>query len=138
MSVVEIRDYALWSKHIHGNDELKEELIEKGHQFRSHSDTEVIVHLYEEEGEQFVNRLRGMFAIALWDQKVKKLLLYRDRVGIKPLHYWHQNGTLVFASEIKAILKYPEVSREISPLSSERLFKLSLRPNAQIDLSGYS
>ncbi len=94
--------------------ELREELIQKGHRFKTRSDTETIVHLYEEEGEAFVERLRGMFAMAVWDNRSQKLLLYRDRVGIKPLHYWSRNGTLVFASEIKAILEVPEVGQEIS------------------------
>lgn len=94
--------------------ELREELIQKGHRFKTRSDTEVIVHLYEEKGEEFVTSLRGMFAIALWDNRTQKLLLYRDRVGIKPLHYALKNGTLVFASEIKALLEYPEIGREIS------------------------
>ena len=94
--------------------ELREELIKKGHTFKTRADTEVIVHLYEEEGEAFVRKLRGMFAIALWDARERKFLLIRDRVGIKPLHYWFKNQTLVFGSEIKAILEYPEVEREIS------------------------
>ena len=94
--------------------ELREALARKGHQFKTRSDTEVIVHLYEEKGEAFVQDLRGMFAIALWDERLRKLLLYRDRVGIKPLHYWFKNGMLLFASEIKAILEYPEVSRDLS------------------------
>ena len=94
--------------------ELRQELTQKGHSFQTRSDTEVIVHLYEEEGEEFVHRLRGMFAIALWDGRSRKFLLYRDRVGIKPLHYWFRNGTLLFASEIKALLEYPEVGRELS------------------------
>lgn len=94
--------------------ELREELIRKGHTFKTHTDTEVIVHLYEEEGEDFVRKLRGMFAIALWDEKSRKFLLIRDRVGIKPLHYWFRNQALVFGSEIKAILEHPDVEREIS------------------------
>ncbi len=94
--------------------ELRQELLQKGHRFETRSDTEVIVHLYEEEGDEFVKKLRGMFTIALWDDRLRKFLLYRDRIGIKPLHYWFQNGTLVFASEIKALLAYPEVSRELS------------------------
>ncbi len=94
--------------------ELRQMLIQKGHRFQTRTDTEVIVHLYEEEGEDFVQKLRGMFAIALWDGRSRKLLLYRDRIGIKPLHYWFQNGVLVFASEIKAILEYPDVERELS------------------------
>lgn len=106
--------WTVFNGEIYNYPELRQTLIEKGHRLKTSSDTEVIVHLYEEEGEEFVQRLRGMFAIALWDDRKHKLLLYRDRVGIKPLHYWLKNGTLLFASEIKALLEYPEVSREIS------------------------
>lgn len=84
--------------------ELREELIAQGHRFYTHSDTEVIVHLYEQHGEAFVNRLNGQFAIALWDVPRRKLLLIRDRVGIAPLFYTLEGERLVFASEIKAIL----------------------------------
>ena len=106
--------WAVFNGEIYNFLELRRELIQKGHRFKSRSDSEVIVHLYEEKGEDFVQDLRGMFAIALWDARARKLLLYRDRVGIKPLHYRFKNGTLLFASEIKALLEYPEVSREIS------------------------
>ncbi len=106
--------WTVFNGEIYNFPELQKELIKKGHRFRTRSDTEVIVHLYEEEGENFVQRLRGMFAIALWDDRARKLLLYRDRVGIKPLHYWFRNGTLIFGSEIKALLEYPEVGREVS------------------------
>lgn len=85
--------------------ELREELLVQGHQFYTHSDTEVIVHLYEQHGPGFVNRLNGQFAIAIWDIPKRKLLLYRDRVGIAPLYYYTQTGgRIVFGSEIKAIL----------------------------------
>ncbi len=106
--------WTVFNGEIYNFQELREELIQKGHRFQCQTDTEVIPHLYEEEGDQFVHRLRGMFAIALWDNRQKKLLLYRDRVGIKPLHYWFQNGTLIFGSEIKALLEYPQVGTEIS------------------------
>ena len=84
--------------------ELRTELVNKGHRFYTESDTEVIVHLYEQYGEKFVDYLNGQFAIALWDAKQKKLLLVRDRVGIHPLYYYQEHGKLFFASEIKAIL----------------------------------
>jgi asparagine synthase (glutamine-hydrolysing) len=84
--------------------ELRAELEQLGHRFRTRSDTEVIVHAYEQHGEQFVERLNGQFAIALWDGRRKRLLLARDRVGIRPLFYAHDRGLLLFASEIKAIL----------------------------------
>ena len=92
--------------------ELKEKLIAKGHIFRSHTDTEVIVHLWEEEGIRCLDRFRGMFAFALWDDKKKVLLLARDRLGQKPLFYHRTQDRIVFASEIKAILQVPEIKRE--------------------------
>ena len=106
--------WTVFNGEIYNFQELRDGLIQKGHRFRTRTDTEILVHLYEEEGEEMVHRLRGMFAFAIWDGRSKKLLLYRDRVGIKPLHYWFQDGTLLFASEIKALLEHPEVGREIS------------------------
>lgn len=100
---------------IYNAPELREELTEKGHRFYTdHSDTEVIVHLYEEYGDGFPHKINGMFAIALWDLKNKKLLLARDRMGVKPLFYAVLNGMLIFGSEIKAILAHPSYSRDIS------------------------
>ncbi len=92
--------------------ELRPELERRGHRFSTHSDTEVIVHLYEEYGAECVQKLRGMFAFALYDERVGRLLLVRDRLGKKPLHYAVQNGTLLFASEMKAILAVrPELAK---------------------------
>lgn len=92
---------------------LKEELTKKGHIFKTHCDTETILHLYEEEGEACVHKLRGMFAFAIWDERRKKLFLARERIGKKPLHYAVRDGKFVFASEIKAILQDPSIKREI-------------------------
>ncbi|HEY5814869.1 MAG TPA: asparagine synthase (glutamine-hydrolyzing) [Solirubrobacterales bacterium] len=100
---------------IYNYRELRAELERRGHRFATHSDTEVLVHLYEEHGEGFVERLRGMFAIALWDGRECRLLLARDRFGIKPLYYRHVDGELSFASELKAMLAQPGFSREIDP-----------------------
>jgi len=93
---------------------LQEQLEKRGHLFKTHSDTEAILHLYEELGEGCVAQLRGMFAFALWDERQKKLLLARDRVGKKPLHYWSNGRRFVFASEIKSILQDPEVERRLN------------------------
>jgi len=92
---------------------LREELESKGHRFSSQTDCEVVIHLYEEEGIECVKHLRGMFAFGLWDDCQKKLFLCRDRIGIKPLVYYWDGACLVFASEIKAILKDDQVKREL-------------------------
>lgn len=88
--------------------------LEKNHRFYTSSDTEVILHLYEEYGEGFVSKLNGMFGLAIWDSNNKKLLLARDRIGIKPLHYIITNNKLIFGSEIKSILQHPHVKRQIN------------------------
>ncbi|MCL6546485.1 MAG: asparagine synthase (glutamine-hydrolyzing) [Bryobacteraceae bacterium] len=93
---------------------LREELEAKGHRYRTQSDTETLVHLYEEEGEDFAARLNGMFALAIWQESEKKLFLARDRMGIKPLYYLRRGSDLHFGSELKAILAHPEVERRIS------------------------
>ncbi|HEU4980522.1 MAG TPA: asparagine synthase (glutamine-hydrolyzing), partial [Solirubrobacterales bacterium] len=98
---------------IYNYRELMDDLSGRGHRFATHSDTEVIVHLYEERGPGFVEALRGMFAIALWDARRARLVLARDRFGIKPLYYRVADGTLSFASELKALLRQPGFSREI-------------------------
>ncbi|WP_417847611.1 asparagine synthase (glutamine-hydrolyzing) [Thalassoglobus sp.] len=99
---------------IYNYQDLQSELISKGHRFRTNSDTEVLVHLYEEMGAEFVKRLRGMFAIALWDVKRQRLVLARDRVGQKPLYYFQDEKRVLFGSEIKAILSWRDIPREIN------------------------
>jgi asparagine synthase (glutamine-hydrolysing) len=94
--------------------ELRAELEAQGHRFYTHSDTEVIVHLYDRHGLDFVQFLNGQFAIALWDQKRQRLLLARDRTGIRPLFYTRQHGRLIFASEVKAIFTSSDVPRRLS------------------------
>ncbi len=93
--------------------ELRESLSAQGHRFYTHSDTEVIVHLYEQYGDQFVQHLNGQFAIALWDSQRERLLLTRDRVGIRPLFYCRYQGRLRFASEIKSLLNDPDLPRRL-------------------------
>lgn len=93
--------------------ELRRELEEKGHRFSTRTDIETLVHLYEEEGPDLVQRLNGQFAFALWDGKEERLLLARDHFGVSPLHFTVVDGLLVFGSEIKAILEHPAVPREV-------------------------
>jgi asparagine synthase (glutamine-hydrolysing) len=99
---------------IYNYEEIKADLEAKGHVFRGHCDTEVIVHGYEEYGFDIVHKFIGMFAFALWDAKKKRLWLVRDRIGIKPLYYYFKNGRLVFGSEIKCILEDPQVPRQVN------------------------
>jgi len=98
---------------IYNHRALRSELEAKGHRYRSNTDTETIVHLYEEEGPRCVERLQGMFAIAIWDERRQELFLARDRLGIKPLYFTQPPGGFAFASEIKALLAHPAVSTDL-------------------------
>jgi len=102
--------------------ELRRELERHDHRFYTHSDTEVIVHLYEQYGDDFVEHLNGQFAIALWDLKRQRLLLVRDRVGIRPLYYLEHRNRLLFASEIKALFANPGIPRQINPHALAQIF----------------
>jgi asparagine synthase (glutamine-hydrolysing) len=116
-------DKSIWivyNGEIYNFAELRPELESRGHRFSTHSDTEVIVHLYEEMGAECVQKLRGMFAFALYDQRNKRLLLARDRFGKKPLHYALDGGRLYFGSEIKAILA---VAPELAKVNQEALLQ---------------
>jgi asparagine synthase (glutamine-hydrolysing) len=124
-------DGSIWvafNGEIYNFQELREDLIRKGYRFKTRSDTEVIVHLYEEVGEECFLYLRGMFAIALWDQRAQKLVLARDRVGKKPLFYAYDGSRIVFGSELKAILQVPGVSRELNPEAVSDYFSLLYIP----------
>src|ERR1700722_17004674 len=105
-------------------DELRPELIRRGHRFRSTTDTEVILHLYEEHGEKCVELLQGMFAFAIWDLRTAKLFLARDRLGIKPLYYAADAEQIVFASEIKALLASDLVQRKLDPAGVRAFLQL--------------
>lgn len=115
--------------------ELKEELLARNHNFITNSDTEVIVHLYEEYGPEFLNKLNGQFAIAIWDKNKQELFLARDRVGIRPLFYTTINDSFVFASEIKSFLEFPDFNPKISAkaLSEYFTFWTSLSSNSAFE-----
>ena len=114
---------------IYNFPELTDELKALGYQFRTHSDTEVIVHAWEAWGERSVERLRGMFAYAIWDRNRRTLFIARDRIGIKPVYYAVLNdGTLLFGSELKALTVHPDLSRDLDPKAVEEYFALGYIP----------
>ena len=110
--------------------EVEAELLQRGHKFRTRCDTEVIVHAWEEWGERSLERFNGMFAFAVWDQRKQQLFIARDRLGVKPLYYTVlPNGMLLFASELKALLVHPEVSRRVDPQAVEEYFAFGYVPD---------
>ncbi|MCF6353711.1 MAG: amidotransferase 1, exosortase A system-associated [Candidatus Polarisedimenticolaceae bacterium] len=113
----------VYNGEIYNFQQLSEELKAAGHRFKTHCDTEVIVHAWEEWGEACVEHFRGMFAFAIWDRRQEMLFMARDRLGIKPLFYAHlSNGQLLFGSELKAIFEHPELKWEIDPKAVEEYF----------------
>ena len=132
-------DQSLWitfNGEIYNFVELRRELEAKGHRFRSSSDTEVILHLYQEYGSTFVTRLNGMFAFAIFDRTQQKILFARDHLGIKPLYYYHGGGRLLFGSEIKAILESGGYTREIDWQAIRDYFTFSCVPCPQTAFRG--
>ncbi len=132
-------DESVWivfNGEIYNYQELRDLATSRGHVFKTNTDTEVIVHLYEEFGTECVQRLRGMFAFAIWDEKAKSLFLARDRVGIKPLYYHKSDAGLVFASEIKAILADPSIRREIVPGLIDRFLTFLYLPGEDTLMRG--
>ncbi len=132
-------DGAIWvvfNGEIYNYRQLRADLEKRGHSFATTTDTETIVHLYEEYGEHAVDHLRGMFAFALWDRRNRRLLLVRDRLGIKPLYYAEVGGRLVFASELKAILQLPQVERKLNWTSVNHLFSSMFTPPSESIFEG--
>jgi asparagine synthase (glutamine-hydrolysing) len=121
---------------IYNHRALRRELEQRGHVFRSQTDTEVIVHLYEEHGDDCVDQLRGMFAFAIWDVRRQRLFIARDRVGIKPLYYTRSRDALLFASEIKALMVDPGVERRIRPAAIDRFLSYYYLPGEQTLFEG--
>jgi asparagine synthase (glutamine-hydrolysing) len=107
------RRWIVFNGEIYNHLDIRKELESRGHRYASRTDSETILHLYEERGCQLVNAIEGDFAIAIWDANREELFLARDRIGVKPLYYYHQDGRFIFASEVKAILQHPAVSAEI-------------------------
>ena len=128
--------WVVYNGEIYNFSELRNDLELRGHKFKSSTDTEVIVHLYEEYGAESVERLRGMFAFALWDERKQTLLLARDRVGIKPLYYINTGKALLFASEIKSLLVDPTVVARINPLGIDRFLTYYYLPGSETLFEG--
>jgi len=119
------REGSLWitfNGEIFNYPELREELVRKGHRFATRSDTEVILHCYEEEGENCVTRFNGQWAFAIWDVRQQKLFLSRDRLGVRPLFYTQTKDSFIFASEIKALFACPEVKRQLDLEGLDQIF----------------
>lgn len=132
-------DGSIWivfNGEIYNFRELRQRLEASGHQFRTHSDTEAIVHLYEEEGPNFAKHLNGMFALALWDSKRQQLVLARDRLGKKPLVYRCEPGRLLFASELKSLLTVPGVPRELDPQALDEYLTYQYVPHPRTIFRG--
>ena len=115
---------------------LREKLIAKGYRFRSKSDTEVILYLYKEYGDAFIEHLDGDFGIGLWDCRKRRLILTRDRAGVKPVYYAHVDGRFIFSSEMKALLKYPGIDKSIDPTSFYHYLSFLVVPPPQTLVKG--
>jgi asparagine synthase (glutamine-hydrolysing) len=123
--------WVVFNGEIYNYRELRRQLEKRGHTFRTSSDTETIVHLYEDLGPQCVDRLRGMFALAIWDERRRQVLIARDRLGIKPLYYAEHDGELVFASELKPILQLRHIDRSLNWGAVNHLFTFLATSPAQ-------
>jgi len=121
---------------LYGFEDVRARLVGSGHRFRSHADTEVLVHLYEEEGPDLARTIDGMYAFALWDARERRLLLVRDRLGIKPLYYVQHDGILAFASELKALLALSWLPREADPAALVQYLYQSSVPGSACAIRG--
>ncbi len=120
--------WIIFNGEIYNFPELREQLLKSNYPFRTHSDTEVIIALYEKYGTELLQKINGMFAFAIWDEPRKRLFIARDRLGKKPLFYYWDNQRLIFGSEMKSILAEPEVSREVSESSVNMFFNFGFIP----------
>jgi asparagine synthase (glutamine-hydrolysing) len=121
--------WVVFNGEIYNFAELRKELSQRGHQFRTQSDTEVIVHLYEEHGAELVQHLNGMFGFALWDERRQRLLIARDRMGEKPLYFTQTKEAFVFASELKALLQHPSVEHRLNLLALRKYLQYEFVPS---------
>src|SRR5262249_36437503 len=128
--------WVVFNGEIYNFKTLRESLEKQGHRFYTDTDTEVIVHLYEQYGERCVEKMRGMFAFAVWDERRKTLLPARDRLGIKPLFYTVVDGRLAFGSELKVLLQLPELERKLSWSSVNYLFSAMCTPSSESIVEG--
>ena len=128
--------WIVFNGEIYNYEELRRDLLENGHTFRTHGDTETIIHLYEDMGARCVERLRGMFAFCIWDTRRRQVLLARDRMGIKPLYYAEHKGELLFSSALKPLLAPPHVARSLNWESVGHLFATLATPGATSIVKG--
>ena len=128
--------WIIFNGEVYNYVELRRDHLEGRHQFASHSDTEVMIHAYEDFGKDCVKYFNGMFAFAIWDSRTQTLFLGRDRVGVKPLYYTIQGGTFIFASEIKAILQHPAVARRVDPIAVDEFMTYGYVQGARTAFDG--
>ena len=128
--------WVVFNGEIYNFRELRREMEGHGHVFYTHTDTETIVHLYEEYGKRAIHHLRGMFAFALWDERRRRLLIARDRIGIKPLYYAETGGRILFGSELKTILQLADVERKLSWSAMSHLFAFLSTPPTEAIIDG--
>lgn len=132
-------DESIWivyNGELYNDPELRQMLEAKGHVYRTRADTETLIHLYEEFGDTFAEHLNGIYAFAMWDARQRKLIIGRDQFGIKPLHYAVIDGELVFGSEVKAILQYPNAPRRLNPQALHLFMNLRYIPGEQTLFDG--
>ena len=130
--------WAIQNGELYNHEALRRELVSKGHKFETRCDTEVIPHVYESEGVAFAERLRGKFAIALWDERRRRAVLARDRLGVKPLYYAHCGDVLVFASELKSVLASGLVGAELDYEAIDAYLTFGFVPGPRTPLAGVS
>ncbi len=122
------RLWIVFNGEIYNYQQLRDQLEKKGHVFSTKTDTEVIIHAYEEYGDGCVKHFNGMFGFAIWDKVNHRLLLARDHLGIKPLYYWFSGDRLIFGSELKAVVEHPDVPREVDPVALNHFLTLEYIP----------